>query len=99
MGSLKIIGTVDVIHTGLEGVKISLQFPNNELWWTLKSKFQGLKKYVFKKNRPIAFRENCLKPLKNWYLATFLEILNILPSQPFRITYNFLLQLANILNP
>ena len=37
-------------HTSLEGVKISLQFPNNELWWVSKSTFQGLKKYVFQKN-------------------------------------------------
>ena len=51
-----------MIHTALEGVKISLQFPNNELWWASKSTFQGLKKYVFKKNQPMAFRENWLEP-------------------------------------
>ena len=55
----------DSFYTYLEGVKISLQFPNNEIWWVSKSTFQGLKKYVFQKNRPRAFRENWLKPLKN----------------------------------
>ena len=45
-------------HTALEGVKISLQFPSNELWWASKSTFQGLKKNIFLKNRPMAFREN-----------------------------------------
>ena len=94
-----VISDNDWGHTALEGVKISLQFPNNELCWVWKSTFQGLKKYVFQKNPPTAFRENWLKPLKNWYLATFVEILNILISQLFLSTHIFLLQIINILNP
>ena len=48
----------NTVHTELEGVKIALQFPNNELWWASKSTFQGLKKYVFKKKTTRPFREN-----------------------------------------
>ena len=34
-------------HTPLEGVKILLQFSNDETWWALKSTFSGLKKILF----------------------------------------------------
>ena len=47
------------------------QFPNNELWWVLKSTLQGLQKYICHKNRPRAFRENLLEISEKLVISNF----------------------------
>ena len=42
-----IIVNLNCHHTRLEGVKILLQFSNDETWWALKSSLWGLKKILF----------------------------------------------------
>ena len=56
---------LELAHTPLEGVKISLQFSNDETCWALKSTFSGLKKSYFNKIDLGLFEKFDWKPQKS----------------------------------